>query len=153
MGMRFHIDIVSAESSMYSGQADLLLVPTMMGEIGILARHAPLISELKPGLVRIILDNKEKYVVFISSGFIEIQPHIVTILAEKVIRSEEFVAAAADAARYIEKEHVTKSDLAFTKRSINSELELQIALYRTLEEVKNSKSGQRSWPQDNEMQE
>ena len=108
MAIRFHIDIVSAESSMYSGQGDLLVVPTVMGELGIHARHAPLISILKPGIVRIMLDGMEKHVSFISSGFLEVQQHIVTILADIVIRSEEFDAAAARAARYIEKEHKTK---------------------------------------------
>lgn len=143
MAIRFHIDIVSAESSMFSGQADYLVVPTIMGELGIYARHAPLISSLKPGIVRVMLDGRERHVSFISSGFLEVQPHIVTMLADKVIRSEEFDAAAARAARYLEKEEVTKR-----KRSIDSELELQVALYRTLEDIKKSGNSQRKWPQD-----
>ena len=143
MAMRFHIDIVSAESSVYSGQADQLMVPTEMGELGIHARHAPLISRLKPGIIRIMLDGKEKHVDFIASGFLEVQPHIVSILADKVIRSEEFDATAAKAARYLEKEIIAKN-----KRTIDSELALQIALYSTLEEVKKSNNNQRDWPQD-----
>ena len=148
MAMRFHIDIVSAESLVYSGQADQLMVPTEMGELGIHARHAPLISRLKPGIVRIILDGKDKHVDFIASGFLEVQPHIVSILADMVIRSEEFDAAAAKAARYLEKEIIAK-----TKRTIDSELALQIALYRTLEEVKKSNNNQRDWPQDHQPSE
>ena len=143
MAIRFHVDIVSAESLIYSGQADQLIVPTLMGELGIHANHAPLLSVLKPGMLRVLLDNKEKHIDFISSGFIEVQKHVVTILADKVIRSEEFDAAAADAARYLEKNREVKH-----KRSIDSELALQVALYRTLEEAKNSNKGQRKWPQD-----
>lgn len=143
MAIRFHVDIVSAESLIYSGQADQLIVPTLMGELGIHARHAPLLSILKPGMVRVLLDNKERHVDFISSGFIEVQPHIVTILADMAIRSEEFDAAAADAARYLDKESSSKA-----KRSIDSELALQIALYRTLEEAKKSHKGPRDWPED-----
>ena len=143
MALRFHIDIVSSESLIYSGQSDQTFVPTKQGELGIYARHAPLIAELKPGILRIMLDNKVKNTVFVSSGFIEVQPHIVTILADTIIRSEEFDAAAAKAARYIEKHNGEIS-----KRTIDAELAVQIAIYRTMEEVKNMKNGQRPWPED-----
>jgi len=143
MALRFHIDIVSSESLIYSGQSDQTFVPTRQGELGIYARHAPLIADLKPGILRIMLDNKLKNTLFVSSGFIEVQPHIVTILADTVIRSEEFDAAAARAARYIE-----KHDGEITKRSINAELAVQIALYRTMEEIRNTNNGQQPWPED-----
>jgi F-type H+-transporting ATPase subunit epsilon len=119
---------------MYSGQADFLVVPTVTGELGIHARHAPLISILKPGMVRIMLDGEKKHVGYISSGFIEVQPHIVTILADMEIRSEEFDIAAANAARYLNKESETKN-----KRTVDSVLALQISLYRALEEANKSK--------------
>lgn len=131
MTIRFHIDIVSAESKIYSGQSDRIFVPTKLGELGIYARHAPLIAFLKPGFLRIFLDNKEMKAMFVSSGFIEVQPHIVTILADNVIRSEEFDIAAAKAASYIE-----KHDDKIRKRTIDAELELQINLYRSLKEIK-----------------
>lgn len=143
MAIRFHIDIVSAESLIYTGQADQLMVPTVMGELGIHGRHAPLLSILKPGLVRILLDGHERHVNFVSSGYLEVQPHVVTILADTVIRSEEFDAAAASAARYLASETEIRQ-----KRSIDSELALQIALYRTLEEVRTAKNGSRDWPHD-----
>ena len=136
MAIRFHIDIVSAESLMYSGQADLLVVPTVMGELGIYARHAPLISILKPGMMRIMLNEEEQHVGYISSGYIEVQPHTVTILADMEIRSEEFDIAAANAARYLK-----KTPDAQSKQTLDSVLALQISLYRTLEESK--KSGNR----------
>ncbi len=144
MGLRFHIDIVSSESLIYSGQSDQTYVPTMMGELGIYARHAPLIAYLKPGILRIMLDNKEKNVIFVSSGFIEVQPHVVTILADTIIRSDEFDKAEARAAKYIGK-HTGKG----IKRSIGAELEVQMAIYRTLEEVRKTKEKQQRWSKDN----
>lgn len=143
MAIRFHVDIVSAESSIYSGQADQLMVPTQMGELGIHARHAPLFAVLKPGLVRTLLDGIERHVDFVSSGFLEVQPHIVTILADTVIRSGEFDEAAARAARYLAKEGEV-----IHKRSIDSELALQIALLRALDEAKNTHNSQRKWPNE-----
>jgi len=143
MAIRFHVDIVSAESLIYSGQADQLMVPTVMGELGIHGRHAPLFSILKPGLVRTLLDGKEKHVDFVSSGFLEVQPHVVTILADTVIRSDEFDKAAAQAARYL-----AKQGKMTHKRSIDSELALQIALYRTLDEARQVSGSSRKWPDD-----
>lgn len=138
MAIRFHVDIVSAEALIYSGQADQLMVPTMMGELGIHGRHAPLLAILKPGLVRTLIDGKEQHVDFVSSGYIEVHPHIVTILADTVIRSDEFDAAAASAARYLAKEGEIQH-----KRNIDSELALQIALFRTLDEAANNRRQQR----------
>ena len=135
MAMRFHIDIVCTESLIYSGQADHLIVPTQMGELGILARHAPLLAFLKPGLVRVMLDNKQKYVVFVSTGFIEVQSHTITILTDVIIRSDEFDRALAKAARYLEHE-----EDGMRKRSIDSQLSLEIALYRTLGEITKTKN-------------
>jgi len=143
MALRFHIDIVSSESLIYSGQSDQTFVPTKQGELGIYARHAPLIANLKPGILRIMLDDKAKKTIFVSSGFVEIQPYVVTILADTVIRSEEFDVAEARAARYI-KSHNGK----ISKRSIGAELAVQIALYRTMEEIRNTKNGQQHWPED-----
>ncbi len=143
MALRFHIDIVSSESLIYSGQSDQTFVPTQQGELGIYARHAPMIAHLKPGILRIMLDNKVKHTLFVSSGFIEVQPHVVTILADTIIRSEKFDEAAAKAARFIEKHN---GDIS--RRTIDSELAVQIAIYRTMEEVKNRKNEQQSWPED-----
>jgi len=132
--MRFHIDIVSSESNIFSGQSDQLIVPTKQGELGIHARHAPLIGFLKPGLLRIFLDDKEKHSMIVSSGFVEVQPHVVTILSDLVIRSDEFDSAAAEAARYIG-DH--KDDI--DKQTIDRELALQIKLYRILDDIKQGK--------------
>ena len=143
MGLRFYIDIVSSESLIYSGQSDQTFVPTRMGELGIYARHAPLIAHLKPGILRIMLNNQEKKVMYVSSGFVEVQVHVVTILADTIIRSEEFDAAAARASKYIEK----YGDKGI-KRSIDAELEVQVAIYRTLEEVRKTKDRQQSRSND-----
>jgi F-type H+-transporting ATPase subunit epsilon len=87
MALRIHVDIVSAESSIYSGQAERVVIPAEQGEICVLARHAPLLTKLKPGLVRMLTNSKLTYEFFVSSGFVEIQPHTVTILADSVKNS------------------------------------------------------------------
>ena len=129
MALRIHVDIVSAETSIYSGQAERVIIPAQEGELCVLARHAPLLTELKPGLIRLLTNGKLTYEFFVSSGFVEIQPHILTILADTVLRREEFDAAAAKAARYIEAASQEK------KHSLDSELALSIALLRVMDEL------------------
>lgn len=140
MAIRVHVDIVSAESLIYAGQADQVILPAAEGEICALARHAPLLTRLKPGLIRLMLDARITYEFFVSSGFVEIQPHIITVLADTVLRSDEFDAAAAKAARYVEE--AVESE----KRNLDSELALSIALLRVLDELRQSRVKSRSEP-------
>lgn len=132
MALRIHVDIVSAESSIYSGQAEQVIIPAQQGELCVLARHAPLLTGLKPGLIRLKTNSKLTYEFFVSSGFVEIQPHVITILADTVLRSEEFDAAAAQAARYLEIAAQEK------KHTLDSELALSIALLRVMDELRQS---------------
>jgi F-type H+-transporting ATPase subunit epsilon len=126
-----HVDIVSTEGSIYSGQAEQVHVSTVMGELGIWPRHAPLMSRLKPGLLRIVVKEGSEQPFFIPSGFIEVQPHVVTILADTVMRSEEFDEEAAKALLVVEKKatHVDYRD---------AELELSLALLRAMEQISKS---------------
>jgi len=95
MAMTIHVDIVSAEEAIYSGPAEMVFAPAVMGEIGIAPRHTPLISPLKPGEVRLDLgDGKEEFF-FISGGIIEVQPHVVTVLSDTAIRAKDLDEAAA----------------------------------------------------------
>jgi F-type H+-transporting ATPase subunit epsilon len=93
--MTIHVDIVSAEEQIFSGLAEMVYAPASMGEVGIAPRHAPLISPLKPGEVRLDLgDGKEEFF-FISGGILEVQPHVVTILSDTAIRAHDLDEAAA----------------------------------------------------------
>ncbi|MGZ5052045.1 MAG: F0F1 ATP synthase subunit epsilon [Methylobacter sp.] len=95
MTMTVHVDIVSAEKEIFSGQAEMVFAPAELGEVGISPRHAPLISRLKPGEVRVKVSDKEVYPFYVSGGMLEIQPHVVTILADTAIRAKDIDEAAA----------------------------------------------------------
>ena len=95
MANTIHVEIVSAEEQIFSGEAEMVYAPAIMGEVGIAPRHTPLISPLKPGEVRLDMgDGKEEFF-FISGGILEIQPHMVTVLSDTAIRADDINEAAA----------------------------------------------------------
>ena len=95
MTMTVHVDIVSAEKEIYSGLAEMVFAPAELGEVGISPRHAPFITRLNPGEVRIKVTENESYPFYISGGYLEVQPHLVTILADTAIRAKDIDEAAA----------------------------------------------------------
>ena len=95
MVMTIHVDIVSAEAEIYSGTAELVVAPAEMGEVGIAARHAPFLTRLKTGEVRVKVSNTEIHPFYISGGMLEVQPHVVTILADTAVRAKDIDEAAA----------------------------------------------------------
>lgn len=94
MAMTIHVDIVSAEKEIFSGAVDIIYASGEMGELGIYPRHAPLITSLKPGEVRVVVEGKEEQF-YVSGGILEIQPHVVTVLADTAMRAEDVDEAAA----------------------------------------------------------
>ncbi|MET0660160.1 MAG: F0F1 ATP synthase subunit epsilon [Steroidobacteraceae bacterium] len=90
-----HVDIVSAEGEIYSGEASMVFAPAQMGEIGIAPRHAPLLTTLRPGELRVQEPNGEEQYFYVSGGAIEIQPHLVTVLADTAARAKDLDEAAA----------------------------------------------------------
>ncbi len=99
MSMTIHVDIVSAETSIYSGPAEMVYAPAAMGEVGIAPRHAPLLTRLKAGAVRIQPPGGEMESIYISGGMLEVQPHVVTVLADTAARARDLDEAAAVAAK------------------------------------------------------
>jgi F-type H+-transporting ATPase subunit epsilon len=98
MAMTIHVDIVSAEASIYSGMAEFVVVPAEMGEVGIYPRHAPMISPIKAGSVRIKApEQADEDLIYVSGGILEVQPGVVTILSDTAIRGADL-----DEARIIE---------------------------------------------------
>ena len=91
-----HLDIVSAEEKHFSGNVKNIIAAAMMGEVGIYPKHTPMITPLKPGEVKIITEEDEEKLFFISGGVIEVQPDIVTVLADTAIRGEDLDEAKAE---------------------------------------------------------
>jgi F-type H+-transporting ATPase subunit epsilon len=89
------VDIVSAEGEIFSGEANMVYAPARMGEVGIAPRHAPLLTALKPGEVRVEDTEGKEHFFYITGGMLEIQPHLVTVLADTALRSEQLDEAAA----------------------------------------------------------
>ena len=95
MAMTMHVNIVSAEQEIYSGTVIQVFAPAEMGEVGIMPRHAPMLSTLKPGVVRVISQEGEEQTFFVSGGILEIQPHVVTILSDTALRASDIDESAA----------------------------------------------------------
>lgn len=95
MSMTMHVDIVSAEAEIYSGTVTMVFAPAEMGEVGIAPRHAPMLTKLKPGEVRVQTQDGEEQSFFVSGGLLEVQPHVVTVLADTAIRAHDLDEAAA----------------------------------------------------------
>jgi len=92
------VDVVSAEESIFSGEAKFVALPGEMGELGIYPRHTPLITRIKPGAVRIVKAGGEEELVFVAGGILEVQPKIVTVLADTAIRGHDLDEAKANEA-------------------------------------------------------
>lgn len=130
------VNVVSAEESIFSGEATLVAVPGEVGELGILPRHAPLITRIKPGAVRIQrADNQQEEFVFVAGGIVEVQPGCVTVLADTAIRGKDLDEAKALDAKRVAEEAVknAKSDLDLAKaQSELAVMAAQIAALRRL---------------------
>jgi len=99
MSMTVHVDIVSAEANIFSGTAKMVHASGAMGDLGILPRHAPLLTKLKPGEVRVERADGEEEFYYISGGMLEVQPHCITVLADTAIRAKDLDEAAAKQAK------------------------------------------------------
>jgi F-type H+-transporting ATPase subunit epsilon len=93
-----HVDVVSAEASIFSGEAEFVVLPGESGELGIYPRHAPLITRIKPGAVRIRKEGGEEELIFVAGGILEIQPRVITVLADTAIRGHDLDEAKANEA-------------------------------------------------------
>ena len=114
MAKTFHVDIVSAEASIYSGQAERVVAPGEAGELGILPEHVPLLTRIKPGTVRIV-NGAEEEVIYVSGGMMEVQPDGVTVLADTSVRAHDL-----DEAKALEAERLAKEVLANCGQGGNS---------------------------------
>jgi F-type H+-transporting ATPase subunit epsilon len=93
-----HVDVVSAEESIFSGEAEFVVLPGEAGELGIYPRHTPLITRIRPGAVRIQKPGGEEELVFVAGGILEVQPKVITVLADTAIRGHDLDEAKANEA-------------------------------------------------------
>ena len=94
MASTIHVDIVSAEHEIFSGAAEMVFAPAIMGEMGIAPQHTPLITNLGPGEVRLQLPDGQEEAFYVSGGILEVQPHVVTVLSDTAMRAEDLDEAA-----------------------------------------------------------
>ncbi len=131
-----HVDIVSAEGEIHSGDAAMVFAPAKMGEIGIAPRHAPLLTALRPGEVRVEEPDGTEHFFYITGGMLEVQPTIVTVLADTALRGEQLDEAAALAAKQ-EAEQALEGTLTETDlRKAQAELTEAEARYRAAQKLK-----------------
>src|SRR5690625_7270942 len=106
--MPLHVDVVSAEGELYAGKADMVFVAAEMGEVGIAPRHAPLLTRIRPGALRVQREGKPEEQFFVSGGILEVQPHLVTVLADTAERAEDLDEAAAEQAKKRDRKSVVQ---------------------------------------------
>jgi F-type H+-transporting ATPase subunit epsilon len=138
--MTIHVDIVSAEAEIYSGLAELVVAPAEMGEVGIAARHAPFLTRLKPGEVRVKVNDQEVHPFFISGGMLEVQPHVVTILADTAVRAKDIDEAAALEAKRRAEEMLSDKSGKIDYALAQAQLAEAVMQLRTLEKYRKGRA-------------
>lgn len=136
MAMTVHCDIVSAEESLYSGLVEMIVAAGTEGDLGIMPGHAPLLTRLKPGPVRIVKQNGEEEIFYVTGGFLEVQPSVVTILADTAVRAEDVDTAAAEASKQKAKEALDGNNAELDSGRAMALLAESLAQLRTVEQLK-----------------
>jgi len=137
--MPIRVEIVSAEGEIFSGDAEMLFAPAKMGELGVAPRHAPLLTALKPGAVRVQTRDGEKFF-YVTGGVLEIQPHLVTVLADSALHGDQLDEAAALAARDRAREVLVGRHDAIDLAQAQAELVEAEARYRAAQRLKGARS-------------
>ena len=135
-----HVDVVSAEHSIFSGEAEFVALPGESGELGIYPKHTPLLTRIKPGAVRIQVPGQEEFeLVFVAGGMLEVQPDTVTVLADTAIRGHDLDEAKASEAKQRAEEAMAnaKSDLDFAKAQ--SEFAMMAAQLSAIQKLRRKK--------------
>src|SRR4051812_43355563 len=122
MAHTIHVDIVSAEQSIFSGEAEMVVAPGEAGELGILPQHTPMLTRIKPGTVRIQNGGKDDEIIFVSGGMMEVQPDRVTILADTSVRAHDLDEAKAMEAERLAREALSNRTGALEVAKAQAEL-------------------------------
>lgn len=137
MANTVHIDVVSAEASIFAGEAEFIVVPASAGEVGIFPHHAPMVTTIKPGALRIKLsDTAEETLIFISGGMLEVQPGLITVLADTAVRGHDLDEAKAIAARDAAEEALKNRTSEVNYAAAQAELSEALAQIQTIERLR-----------------
>jgi F-type H+-transporting ATPase subunit epsilon len=137
MAITMHVDVVSAEESIFSGAVEMLVAPAEAGEIGILPRHTPLLTRIRPGAVRLKLPMKEEQeMVWVSGGILEVQPDVVTVLADTAIRGADLDEAKATEAKKRAEEALKDRSAAVDFAKAEAELAEAIAQLAAIQKLR-----------------
>jgi F-type H+-transporting ATPase subunit epsilon len=134
-----HVNIVSAEGEIFTGDADMVFAPAKAGEIGIAPRHAPLLTTLKPGSVRVQTGDTEK-LFYVTGGILEVQPYLVTVLADSALHADQLDEAEALAARERAREMLEGKHGAIDLARAQAELVEAEARYRAAQQLKGQRN-------------
>ena len=139
MAKKLHVDIVSAEEEIFSGEAEMVIAPGESGELGIMPEHAPLLTRVKPGTVRIQNAGAAEEVIYVSGGMMEVQPDRVTVLADTSVRAHDLDEAKAMEAERLAKEAIANrtavQEIAKAQAEL-AEAAAQLAAIRKLRKLK-----------------
>ncbi|MBH1975627.1 MAG: F0F1 ATP synthase subunit epsilon [Rhodocyclales bacterium] len=136
MAMTVHVDVVSAEKSIFSGLAEFVALPGESGELGILPGHVPLITRIKPGTVRIKLPHDKEELIFVAGGLLEVQPGLVTVLADTAIRGADLDQAKAQEAKRRAEEALVNRSAEMDYARAQAELSEAIAQLSAIERLR-----------------
>jgi F-type H+-transporting ATPase subunit epsilon len=137
MAMTIHLDVVSAEESIFSGLAEFVVAPAKMGEVGIYPRHAPMITTIKPGVLRVkVPDQADELLFFISGGMLEVQPGVITVLADTAIRGHDLDQAKAEETRRGAEEAMRNKSSATDYALAQAELAEAVAQLQAIERLR-----------------
>jgi F-type H+-transporting ATPase subunit epsilon len=137
MANTVHIDVVSAEASIFSGDAEFVVAPASAGDVGIYPNHAPMITTIKPGALRIKQANEtEETLIFISGGMLEVQPGVVTVLADTAVRGHDLDEAKAIAAKAAAEEAIKNRTSDIDYATAQAELSEAVAQIQTIERLR-----------------
>ena len=137
MAMTVHVDVVSAEEAIFSGLVEFAVFPGKAGELGIYPRHTPLLTRIKPGTVRLkVPDQSEFEMVYVSGGMLEVQPHLITVLADTAARAADLDEAKALEAKKRAEEALQNRKAEIDYAAAEAELSQAIAQLQTIERLR-----------------
>ena len=137
MPLRVHVDVVSAEESIFSGEAEFAVFPGESGELGIYPRHTPFLTRLRPGTVRLKIPDRDEFeLVFVSGGILEVQPSLITLLADTAIRAHDLDEAKAIESKKRAEEALKTRSADFNYAAAEAELAQAVAQLKTINRKK-----------------
>jgi len=139
MAMTIHVDIVSAEAEIFSGLAEMVIAPAIQGEVGILPRHAPYLTQLNEGAIRLKLNETDEESFYVSGGMLEVQPHKVTVLSDTALRAHDLDEKAALEVKQNAEKFLSDKQAGFEYARAQAELAEAMLQLRAIEKLRKLK--------------